>query len=74
MAHEWQAKNGPLQMGERLLPKIPFFMGGEYNIENLWAGNPLEGTRVKGDLATQTRHLPSGSKVKLNIGLKPESE
>ena len=72
LAHEWQAKNGPLVRGHRLMPKVPFFMGGEYKIENLWAGNPLEGMRLKGDLAIQTRDLPPGTKVRLNIAPKPE--
>jgi hypothetical protein len=70
--HEWQAKNGPLPLGKRLMPKTPFFMGGEYKIENLWAGNPLEGMRFKADLARQTRHLPDGAKVRLNLAPKRE--
>jgi len=70
--HEWQAKNGPLPLGKRLMPKTPFFLGGEYNIENFWAGNPLEGMRFKADLAMQTRHLQEGAKVRLNIAPKPE--
>jgi hypothetical protein len=53
------------------MPKTPFFMGGEYKLENLWAGNPLEGMRLKGDLAIQTRDLPSGTRVRLNIAPKP---
>jgi hypothetical protein len=36
--HDWQLKNGPLPKGKRLMPKTPFFLGGEYKIENLWAG------------------------------------
>jgi hypothetical protein len=74
LAHEWQAKNGPLPRGQRLMPKIPFFMGGEYKIENLWAGNPLEGMKLKGDLAMQTRDLPLGAKVRLNVAPKPDTE
>lgn len=70
--HEWQEKNGPLPLGKRLMPKTPFFLGGEYKVENLWAGNPLEGMRFKADLATQTRNLPEGAQVKLNIAPKPE--
>jgi hypothetical protein len=70
--HEWQLKNGPLPLGKRLLPKVPFFLGGEYKVENLWAGNSLEGMRLKGDLAMQTRNLPEGGKVKLNVAPKPE--
>jgi hypothetical protein len=69
--NEWQAKNGPLPLGKRLMPKTPFFMGGEYNIANLWAGNPLDGMRLKADLAKQTRHLSEGAKVRLNIASKP---
>ena len=74
LAHEWQAKFGPLPQGQRLMPKLPFFMGGEYALGNLWAGNPLEGMRYKGELAMQTRDLPNGTKVKLNISSKPKAE
>ena len=71
LVHEWQKRHGPLPRGKRLMPKTPFFLGGEYKLDNLWAGNPLEGMRFKGDLATQTRDLPRGTKVKLNFGPKP---
>ncbi|HTU35073.1 MAG TPA: SMI1/KNR4 family protein [Candidatus Acidoferrum sp.] len=70
-AHEWQNKNGALSFGQRLMPKMPFLLGGEYNLENLWAGNPLEGMRFKGELATQTRDLPHGAPVRLIISPKP---
>lgn len=70
LVHEWQKKNGPLSFGQRLMPKTPFFLGGEYNIENLRPGNPLEGMRFKGELATQTRNLPDGAQVRPNISPK----
>jgi hypothetical protein len=70
--HEWQKKNGPLPLGKRLMPKTPFFLGGEYKIDNLWAGDPLEGMRLKADLAMQTRRLPEGTKVRLHVAPKPE--
>lgn len=72
LVHEWQEKNGRLPLGKRLMPKTPFFLGGEYKIENLWAGNPLEGMRFKADLAMQTRQLPEGAKVKLNVAPAPK--
>ena len=72
LLHEWQERYGPLPPGKRLMPKTPFFLGGEYKLDNLWAGNSLEGMRLKGDLAMQTRNLPNGATVKLNIGPKPE--
>ena len=28
LAHEWQLTNGPLVPGKRLMPKTPFFLGG----------------------------------------------
>jgi hypothetical protein len=72
LVHDWQLKNGSLPLGKRLIPKTPFFLGGEYNIENLWAGNSLEGMRLKADIAMQTRELPDGANVKLHIGPKPK--
>ncbi|MGZ7060584.1 MAG: SMI1/KNR4 family protein [Candidatus Angelobacter sp.] len=73
LAHEWQEKNGPLRHGQRLMPKIPFIMGGEYSIDNLWAGNALEGMRFKGDLALQTMHVPEGGDVKLSFRARSKS-
>ncbi len=72
LATKWQAENGSLTNGHRLMSKIPSFSGGEYSVANLWAGDVVEGMRFKADLATQTRHLPDGSTVKLTIGKKPE--
>jgi len=71
-AHDWQTKHGPLPPGKRLMPKIPFFLGGDYNIDNLWVGDPLEGMRVKADLAIQTRKLPEGAQVRLIVAPKPQ--
>ena len=67
----WQAENGPLPPGKRLMSKIPFFLGGDYSMENLWAGYAVEGMRFKADLATQTRNVPDGGQVRLVLGRKP---
>lgn len=64
-AHAWQAGNGPLSPGKRLMPKIPFFLGGDYSLENLWAGDSVEGMLHKGNVAQQTRSLPDGTQVRL---------
>ena len=68
--YDWQLMKGQIPLGKRLMPKIPFFLGGKYEVDNFWVGNSLDGMRLKGDLATQTRNLPEGAKVKLNV--KPE--
>jgi hypothetical protein len=69
---QWEAEKGVFPKGKRLLPKTPFFLGGNYSLDNLYAGDPVMGMRFKGDLAVQTRHLPEGSKVKLRISPKPQ--
>jgi hypothetical protein len=53
------------------MPKSPFFLGGAYEIENLWAGDAVEGMRFKADVAMQTRNMPDGTQVHLVIGKKP---
>jgi hypothetical protein len=37
VAHDWQDANRPLKRGERLFPRKPFVIGGEYTLENLTA-------------------------------------
>ncbi|MGH9568101.1 MAG: SMI1/KNR4 family protein [Candidatus Angelobacter sp.] len=68
LAHDWQASNGALPRGKRLMPETPFFLGGEYSVTNLWAGDALQGMRFKADIAIQTRDLPPGEKVRLRVG------
>jgi len=47
-------------------------MGGEYTIENLWAGDAVQGMRFKGDVALQIRDVPDGGAVKLKIEPRPD--
>jgi hypothetical protein len=56
------------------MPKTPFFLGGEYSIENFWVGDSVEGMRFKADLAMQTRNSPRGSKVTINLTRKPTEQ
>lgn len=70
VANKWQLENGPLAPGKRLMPKTPFFLGGDYSTENLWAGDAVEGMRFKADLAMQTRNLPDGAQVRIVIDKK----
>jgi hypothetical protein len=72
LANKWQAEHGSLPPGKRLMPKIPFFLGGAYSLDNLWAGDAVEGMRSKADLASQTKDLPEGSQVQLVVGRKPK--
>jgi hypothetical protein len=67
LAHKWQSTNGRLQFGQRLHPKIPFVLGGKYDLDNLWAGDAVEGMLFKGDLASQLKDLPDGTQIRLRV-------
>lgn len=67
LAHEWQERNGPLPSGERLLPKIPFVLGGEYKVDNLYALDMVEGMRHRADMWKQIKDLPEGAQVRLKV-------
>jgi len=72
LASRWQAENGPIPAGKRLMPRTPFFLGGAYSPSNLWVGDSLEGMRFKADLALQTRNLRDGAQVRVALGKKPQ--
>lgn len=73
LAHEWQIANRPLGPGERLIPKIPFVIGGKYEVANLYAGQIVAAMRFRGDFARQIADLPDGSRVTLKV-IPPSSK
>ena len=67
LAHEWQESYGPLPAGMRLVPIIPFVLGGDFAIDNLHLLDAIEGMRLRGDLAQQIYDLPDGTEIKFRI-------
>jgi hypothetical protein len=67
LAKDWQERFGPLDAKQRLIPRIPFVLGGEFNIENLAAMDAVEAMRFRGDLAGQMKDAPDGTKVAIKI-------
>jgi hypothetical protein len=65
IAHAWQAANGPLPPGRRLLPKIPFVLGGAFEIDNLFAVDAVKGMKYRAEIWRQIRDLPDGAQVRL---------
>lgn len=63
LAHEWQERHGALSPGHRLLPKTPFVLGGDFTLDNLYAGDAVEGMRFRGEVAVQLHDLPDATKV-----------
>lgn len=65
VARAWQAQNRPLRVGERLVPRTPFVLGGAYEADNVVAvpaGNAIEPIV---SLCEQLRDLPDGGQVQL---------
>jgi len=63
IAHEWQLINGPLLLGYRLIPKIPFVLGGEFKIENLFLMEDARGMLSRANIANQIHEIPDGTQI-----------
>ncbi|MEF3062309.1 SMI1/KNR4 family protein [Ralstonia solanacearum] len=64
LAHEWQLANGKLTTGMRLVPKVPFVLGGRFAVDNLYPLDSVGAMRLRASLATQIRDLPDGAQIK----------
>jgi hypothetical protein len=67
LAHEWQEINGSIAPGVRLVPKQPFFAGGEFSVQNLAPLDAVAAMRMRGAMAVKIRDLPDGAKIELRI-------
>lgn len=65
--HEWQMFHGRVPAGLRLLPVVPFVLGGEYALSNLRVGDAVSGMRARGNLARQIRDLPDGAQIEFRV-------
>ncbi len=66
-ASEWQKVNGHLTPGKRLAPKQPFFLGGEFEVENLYEGDPVEVMRFRAHMWQQLKDAEEGQEVVVQI-------
>jgi hypothetical protein len=67
LAEEWQWRHGRLKPTHRLIPKVPFTFGGDYDLANLYAADVLQAMRTRATIWRQTRHLPPGTRVRFRI-------
>lgn len=67
LGREWQAINGELEMGYRLMPKVPFVCNGAFEVDNLAAIPAEKGMRARANLAIQIRDLPDGATIQFQI-------
>ena len=67
VAHAWQQVNGRLRSGWRLVPKIPFVLGGEVSVSNVFTAESVKAMHFYANLAVQIRDLPDGAAVDLKV-------
>jgi hypothetical protein len=65
-ARDWQRAHGPLPLGHRLVPAVPFVLGGEYEPANLVAVDAYDGMRLRGRMAVQLKDIPDGALVEFD--------
>jgi hypothetical protein len=63
----WESKNGYLNTGDRLCPKKPFVVGGEYDIENLSPLGIEKNLSYNSELAKQIHNLSDGTPIRFQI-------
>lgn len=63
IAHEWQSRNGKIPSGKRLIPKIPFVVGGEFSIANLYLDGSIAGMIIRSEIAKKINGKKDGSAV-----------
>lgn len=63
VARRWQELNGFLGKNERLIPKIFFITGGQYEVDNLYAMDRIRALRLRGDLFEQLKDVSDGEKI-----------
>jgi len=67
LAHTWQLKYGALAIGQRLAPKKPFILGGEFVVENLYAVDAVVGMRSRASISNQIKDVPEGAAITFDI-------
>jgi hypothetical protein len=63
----WEQQFKQLSAEKRLCPKVPFSMGGQYSIHNLFSVNVEEMIKYNADIASQIYNLPDGTELKLKL-------
>ena len=67
LMHEWQIIHGGIRHDQRLVPIIPFVLGGEFSVRNLHVKQSVKAMRERGNIAIQIRDIPDGATITLNI-------
>ncbi|MBO6102756.1 MAG: hypothetical protein J6P03_05830 [Opitutales bacterium] len=64
---EWENKNGRVLLGERLIPSLPFILGGDYSLDNFVKCTEVEAMDYYSQFAKKLHNLQDGSRVSLKF-------
>lgn len=67
IASAWQIKHGKLQGGYRLVPKVPFVVGGLFEVDNLYALEERKALELRLDIHRQIRSVPDGTTLQFRV-------
>lgn len=67
VTRQWQAANGPLPYGTRMIPAIPFVLGGLFDLTNVRPIDCWDGAESRADIWNQIKDLPDGATVKWKV-------
>ena len=65
-ANDWTELN-ELTIEERLCPKKPFIIGGDYKLNNFYASNFPAFLSLNADIAKQIQYLPDGTPITYKV-------
>ncbi|GHF76940.1 hypothetical protein GCM10018790_63720 [Kitasatospora xanthocidica] len=66
VGHEWQMRNGPLPAGHRLVPKVPFSVGGEFSFGNMIPVEAAAALKYWGGFALAISGARDGGQFRFN--------
>ncbi|MBC3842137.1 SMI1/KNR4 family protein [Streptacidiphilus sp. 4-A2] len=66
IAHAWQVENGAIPVGHRLIPGIPFCVGGDFAVGNMVLVESAAAMRYWGNFAKEIAQLPDGAQLRFN--------
>ena len=66
VGHEWQMQHGALRAGHRLVPRIPFSLGGDYSAANVEPVESGAALRYRARLATRISELPDSAQIRFS--------
>lgn len=66
LANQWQNIYGKIPSMHRLIPKVPFVLGGEYALENLYLSNSIDAMKSRASIALQIRNIPDGTGISID--------